>query len=82
MIEFKPLVGIASIVALTVSFNLMLKLGAMVAPAQRVLFGIFSWQSVASLALFGMAGIIYAFVLPPCHSMSVRPLRRSNMSRW
>ena len=63
MVEFKPLLGIASMVALTVGANLMLKLGAMVAPAQRVFFGILSWQSVGGLALFGIGGIIYAFVL-------------------
>jgi undecaprenyl phosphate-alpha-L-ara4N flippase subunit ArnE len=63
MVAFKPLLGIAGMVALTVGANLMLKLGAMVAPAQRALFGILSWQSVVGLALFGAAGIIYAFVL-------------------
>jgi multidrug transporter EmrE-like cation transporter len=61
--ELKPLLGILCMITLTVGANLMLKLGAMVAPAQRVLFGILSWQSVVGLALFGAAGLIYAFVL-------------------
>jgi drug/metabolite transporter (DMT)-like permease len=61
--QLKPLLGILSMIALTVGANLMLKLGAMVAPAQRVFFGIFSWQSAAGLALFGAGGIIYSFVL-------------------
>lgn len=41
-----PLLGIASMIALTVGANLMLKLGAMVPPAQRVLFDELAWQSV------------------------------------
>jgi drug/metabolite transporter (DMT)-like permease len=57
-----PLLGIAGMVALTVGANLMLKLGAM-APPQRAFLGVLSWQSVAGLALFGVGGIIYAFVL-------------------
>ena len=63
MLEFKPLLGIASMVMLTVGANLMLKLGAMAPPARRVLLGMLSWQSVVGLALFGIGGIIYAFVL-------------------
>jgi hypothetical protein len=35
-LEFKPLLGIASMVTLTVGANLMLKLGAMAPPARRV----------------------------------------------
>ncbi len=58
-----PLLGIASMVALTVGANLMLKLGAMVPPAQRILLGALSWQSIVGLSLFGIGGIIYAFVL-------------------
>ena len=76
MVAFKPLLGIASMVALTVGANLMLKLGAMVAPAQRALFGILSWQSGVGLALFGAAGIIYMrSSCAPCRSMSPRPSR-------
>jgi drug/metabolite transporter (DMT)-like permease len=58
-----PLLGIASMVALTVGANLMLKLGAMAPPAERVLLGALSWQSIVGLSLFGIGGIIYAFVL-------------------
>jgi len=63
LLEFKPLLGIASMVTLTVGANLLLKLGAMAPPARRVLLGMLSWQSVLGLALFGIGGIIYAFVL-------------------
>jgi drug/metabolite transporter (DMT)-like permease len=58
-----PLLGIASMVALTVGANLMLKLGAMAPPAERVLLGVLSWQSIVGLSLFGIGGVIYAFVL-------------------
>jgi drug/metabolite transporter (DMT)-like permease len=58
-----PLLGIASMVALTVGANLMLKLGAMAPPAERVLLGAVSWQSIVGLSLFGIGGVIYAFVL-------------------
>jgi drug/metabolite transporter (DMT)-like permease len=58
-----PLLGIASMVALTVGANLMLKLGAMAPPAERVLLGALSWQSIVGLSLFGIGGVIYAFVL-------------------
>jgi drug/metabolite transporter (DMT)-like permease len=58
-----PLLGIASMVALTVGANLMLKLGAMAPPAERVLLGALSWQSIVGLSLFGIGGLIYAFVL-------------------
>jgi drug/metabolite transporter (DMT)-like permease len=58
-----PLLGIASMVVLTVGANLMLKLGAMAPPAERVLLGALSWQSIVGLSLFGIGGVIYAFVL-------------------
>lgn len=63
MLKFAPLLGIAGMIVLTVSANLMLKIGAMAPPAQRVVIGLLSWQSLFGLALFGLAGIIYAFVL-------------------
>jgi drug/metabolite transporter (DMT)-like permease len=63
MLGFKPLLGIASMVVLTVGANLMLKLGAMAPPMQRVLLGVFSWQSFVGLALFALGGLIYAVVL-------------------
>jgi multidrug transporter EmrE-like cation transporter len=57
------LLGFAAMIALTVAANLMLKLGAGVTEAQRVLFGILGWKSIAGLALFGCSGILYAFLL-------------------
>ena len=61
--EAMTLVGFAAMIAFTVIANLMLKLGAGVTEAQRVLFGLLGWKSMAGLALFGCGGIVYAFVL-------------------
>jgi drug/metabolite transporter (DMT)-like permease len=57
------LLGFAAMIALTVAANLMLKLGAGVTEAQRILFGILGWKSMAGLALFGCGGVVYAFLL-------------------
>lgn len=63
MLEWKPLLSLACMVVLTVTANLMLKLGAVAPPARRIFLGVLSWQSVVGLALFGIGGLIYAFVL-------------------
>ena len=63
MFGVKILAGFAAMISLTVAANLMLKLGASAAPAQRVVLGALSWKSVAGLALFGCAGILYAVLL-------------------
>jgi drug/metabolite transporter (DMT)-like permease len=62
-LEPTTLAGFAAMIAFTVAANLMLKLGAGVPEAQRVLFGLFGWESLAGLALFGCSGIVYAFLL-------------------
>jgi drug/metabolite transporter (DMT)-like permease len=63
VLEPTTLVGFAAMIALTVGANLMLKLGAGVTEAQRILFGILGWKSIAGLALFGCGGVVYAFLL-------------------
>ena len=50
----------------------MLKLGAGVGEAQRVLFGILGWKSMAGLALFGCGGVVYAFLPPQVPLNTVR----------
>jgi drug/metabolite transporter (DMT)-like permease len=50
-------------ISLTVAANLMLKLGAGVSRAERIVFGLLGWKSVAGLALFGCSGLLYAFLL-------------------
>ena len=63
MLGSKILAGFAGMIFFTVSGNLMLKLGAAVPPADRVLFGLIGWKSAAGLALFGCGGILYAVLL-------------------
>lgn len=63
MIDPKTLLGFAGMISLTVAANLMLKLGASAFPAERMVLGILGWKSVAGLALFGCAGLLYAFLL-------------------
>jgi len=63
MIDRRTLAGFATMVSLTVAANLMLKLGASIPSAERIVFGILGWKSVAGLALFGCSGLLYAFVL-------------------
>ena len=57
------LAGFGTMVACTVAANLMLKLGAGAAEAERFVFGLFGWKSITGLALFGCSGIVYAFLL-------------------
>jgi drug/metabolite transporter (DMT)-like permease len=57
------LLGFVAVIACTVTANLMLKLGASVPEAQRVLVGLLGWKSAAGLALFGCGGIVYALLL-------------------
>ena len=63
MLTPTTLIGFAAVIACTVMANLMLKLGAGVPEAERILFGVFGWKSMAGLALFGCGGIIYAVLL-------------------
>jgi len=63
VLQPKTLAGFAGLISLTIAANLMLKLGAAVPPAERVLFGLLGWKSVAGLALFGCGGIRYAVLL-------------------
>jgi drug/metabolite transporter (DMT)-like permease len=62
-LEAMTLVGFAAMIVFTVVANLMLKLGAGAPEAQRILFGILGWKSMAGLALFGCGGVVYAFLL-------------------
>src|SRR5436190_21841187 len=63
MVSPQTWVGFATMVCLTVAANLMLKIGASKPATERVVFGVLSWKSVGGLALFGCAGLLYAFVL-------------------
>ena len=63
MLQVTTLLGFATMIAMTVAANLMLKLGAGAPEPQRVLFGVLDWKSAAGLALFGCGGIVYAILL-------------------
>jgi len=75
------LLGFAAMIALTVAANLLLKLGAGVTEAQRVLFGILGWKSMAGLALFGCGGVVYAFLLRQVPLNVRRVVHRSPVRR-
>lgn len=63
MLTPRTLLGFAGIVSLSIAANLLLKLGAAAPPAERVLFGVLGWKSLAGLALFGCGGVLYATLL-------------------
>jgi multidrug transporter EmrE-like cation transporter len=50
-------------ISLTVAANLMLKLGAGMSRAERIVLGLLGWKSVAGPALFGCSGLLYALLL-------------------
>ena len=51
------------IISCTVSANLLLKIGATPAGASRATLLFIPWQTIAGLTLFGLSGLIYAWVL-------------------
>jgi drug/metabolite transporter (DMT)-like permease len=61
--EAKTLAGFGRPISLTVAANLLLQLGAGASAAERVLFGLLGWKSMAGLALFGCGGMLYAVLL-------------------
>jgi hypothetical protein len=61
--EATALAEFGGLISLTVAANLLLKLGAGASAAERVLFGLLGWKSMAGLALFGCGGMLYAVLL-------------------
>jgi multidrug transporter EmrE-like cation transporter len=55
--------GFVMMIACTVAANLLLKQGAMVPASDRVILGLLGLQSFAGLAMFGVSGLIYSWVL-------------------
>lgn len=47
----------------TVAANLLLKLGAMVPPDQRMLFGLFDWRTLLGFVFFSGSLLIYSWLL-------------------
>lgn len=54
--------GLIAMIAFTVAANLLMKVGAE-RTASPLLLGVFSWTTIAGLAAFGIAGLVYAWVL-------------------
>jgi len=63
VLSLRLVVGFIGVVSFTILANLMLKIGAAAPPADRLFFGVLGWRSVAGLALFGCAGMLYAILL-------------------
>ncbi len=63
MLEFRTIAGFILVISLTVTANMMLKLGAAAPASERIFLGLFGWRSAAGLALFGCGGIVYALLL-------------------
>lgn len=58
----KIIIGFIIMVGCTVAANICMKLGAM-APAEQRFLGLVHWKTVIGLGSFGLAGIIYAWIL-------------------
>jgi drug/metabolite transporter (DMT)-like permease len=63
MLGPRTLAGFLAVIGCTVAANLMLKLGAAAPASERIFVGVLGWKSVAGLALFGCAGLLYAVLL-------------------
>ena len=59
----KVTIGFAILITCSVIANLFMKTGAMVAPEQKIIFGLLSWRSIIGLFFFGLGGLAYAWVL-------------------
>jgi drug/metabolite transporter (DMT)-like permease len=58
----KVIGGFIVMISFTVAANLLLKLGA-IAPRQERIFTVVDWKTLAGFAVFGLAGVIYSWVL-------------------
>lgn len=53
----------ALMVSCTVAGNILMKQGAMVPAAQRVIFGLMGWRTFFGFGVFLVAGLLYSLVL-------------------
>jgi drug/metabolite transporter (DMT)-like permease len=58
----KSVAGFIVMICFTVAANILMKLGAM-APMEHRLLGLVDWRTVVGLGSFGVAGLIYAWIL-------------------
>jgi hypothetical protein len=75
-------IGFAAMISLTAAANLMLKLGIGMSRAERIVFGLLGWKSVAGLALFDAVGCSTPCYCAESLSTSLRDShqRRSSVS--
>lgn len=59
----KLILALITMISCTVVANLLLKVGGTVPAAQRVILGLFGWQTGAGVIVFGCALLLYAWVL-------------------
>lgn len=59
----KLVLALIAMISCTVVANLLLKVGGAVPAAQRVVLGLFGWQTGAGVVAFGCALLLYAWVL-------------------
>lgn len=59
----KTALGISGIVLCTIAANILLKIGAMQPAAERFVFGIVGWHGLAGFTFWGVAALLYAWVL-------------------
>src|SRR5258706_13886663 len=57
------MVGFLAMMGCTVVANLLMKQGALAAPAERVLFGIMGWRTFSGFCVFALAGLLYSWIL-------------------
>jgi undecaprenyl phosphate-alpha-L-ara4N flippase subunit ArnE len=56
-------VALIAMISCTVAANLLLKVGAMEPPEQRIVFGLATWRMCLGVVVFGVSLLIYIWVL-------------------
>ena len=59
----KTTLSIVGIVMCTIAANLLLKIGATQPASERFVFGIVGWHGLAGFSCWGVAAVLYAWVL-------------------
>jgi len=60
---FKVVAGFFLMISCTVGANLLMKQGASVSAAERIIFGIMGWRTFFGLCTFALAALIYSWIL-------------------
>jgi len=59
----KLALALIAMISCTVVANLLLRIGGTVPPGQRIILGLFGWQTALGVLVFGCALLLYAWVL-------------------